>query len=140
MELSKKSLKFDLCDSYEIYKEKVIGFFGENASQLRTVKFVKVNCFEYREGFMIIVNRTVYEIILIINENSTISFLCHPYFVKKYDNFFHSIEIEKLFSDNSGFEIFKLDCLHNPQPYERKLVDEKIFIFCNGLEFKHFDT
>lgn len=140
VEISKNSIRFDLCGSYDNYKENINAFFGEKSNELNILKFVKFNCFEYREGLMIIENRNVYEIILIINENNAISFLCCPYIVKRSDSFYHSIEVEKNFSDtNSDLQLFQLDCLQYPQPYERKIAEEKMFIFCDNLLFKCFD-
>lgn len=61
---------------------------------------------------------------------------CVSYKVVQFDTFYNSIEIEK--EIDSDFILINIRDLKSPSSYERKISENKIYLICKTLEFKHF--
>lgn len=94
IELSKISTKFNKYGRYEELKDVVSKFVNCAHEKLNVLHFAKLNCFEYREGLMIMSARRIFEIVNVFSYNDQILFLCRPYNVKRFDSIFNSVEIE----------------------------------------------
>lgn len=85
---------------------------------------------------MIISNDELFEIIRVFGLENQILFFCRSYKVKQFDSFYNSLEIEPATDNFSDFVVLELIHLQNPKSYEKKVSDNKSFVFCDSLEFK----
>lgn len=137
IEFSKRSSNFLNSDCYDKYIEIISNFVDQNEhGRLKILLFAKYNSFEYREGLFILSNNTVYEIMKIFSLEDQLLLFCVSYKVVQFDAFYNSIEIEK--EIDSDFILINIRDLKSPSSYERKISENKIYLICKTLEFKHF--
>lgn len=139
IEFSKRSSNFLNSDCYDKYNEIISNFIDEDEhGRLKIQLFAKYNSFEYREGLFILSNNTVYEIIKIFSFEDQLLFFCASYKVVQFDAFYNSIEIEK--EKENDFILINIKDLKSPSSYERKISENKIYLICQTLEFKHLSS
>lgn len=138
LERSKINQKFIKYSRYAEFKDVVSAYVTCDHEKLEVLHFAKFNCFEYREGLMIMSNHKLFEIEIVLSNDEQIWFLCQPYNVKRFDSFHNSIEVERASISVSEFSLFELTELKNPKSYERKISKGVSFIICDTLDFKCF--
>lgn len=135
IEVSKTCTKFIKYDRYEEFKDLISTSIECDHEKLEVLLFAKLNCFEYREGLMIMSGHKLFEIISVVSNDGQILFLCQPYNIKRFDAFYNSIEVERASISVFEFNLIKLTDLKNPKSYERK-ISENVNVICDTLEFK----
>lgn len=97
-----------------------------------SLKFVKLNTFQYRTGLLLINNHTVYEIIYIF-ANENVSLFCHPYIILEFDRSLNGIEIKK----EESFEncrLFNLCEMKYRKSFARITCNNKQYIVAETLD------
>lgn len=77
IEVSKTGTKFTNSNRYEEFKDIISKFVTCVHEKVEVLKFVKFNCFEYGEGFMIISDHRLFEIVNLLSNDGQILLLCH---------------------------------------------------------------
>lgn len=113
-------------------KRLLLDIFLLKVERLNIIKYMKNNSFEYKEGFFVIKNEILFEIIHLFYVNCKVFLFCRLYEAIKRDSFYNSIEIKPQVVEN--YEIFDVFSLDNPKSYEVKLCEGKKFIICYTLD------
>lgn len=116
--------------------EKYHSFFQSvsmDVTKMQTLKFFKFNCFEFREGLMLINDYNIYEIIYIIHTNEKILLFCSSYNKIAFNKKLNSIQIEKYSETRDTCSLIKFDDIINFQTYD-KIINNKIFIIADTLK------
>lgn len=139
IKVSKTGSNFNKCKNFSEFMDQVAKFLGYDVlNKLKVLNFAHFNCFEYRNGSIIISNDNVYEIVQVLSNEDQILLFCCPYIVKRYCSFLNSIEIERTADSVSDYIVIDLKNLKNPRSYERKICENKFYIICDTLDFKNF--
>lgn len=128
---SKLSNKFDKTDTkYENFISRILG--DENRNELLVHDFATFNSFHYRAGLMIIIDSAIYEIVYVFLLHDEVLIFCRPFRVVKFESFYNSFEI--LCDDESEqFKLVNPMKLNNMKTYEKKIVQDKMYIFSDTL-------
>lgn len=92
------------------------------------------NSFNYKQGFFIFAENSLFEIQKILMYSSEYYLFCIRFEFIKYDKFLNSIEIKK--SNPSDFTLFQFMSLERKFVYESKKLKSKIYIILETLELK----
>lgn len=127
------SKKFINTDTFPKYKDQVTNCTGGeiDVRDFFVLKFAIFNSFEYREGLMIIIEKKMCEIVHVFSVHGEILLFCKPYRVVKFESFFNSIEITT--DIHSIFTLVNLKSISNMKTYERKFVQNKMYVICDTL-------
>lgn len=127
--LSKRNKKFECVKEFDIYKYS--GAFKENFKfeVCFAFEFLHINAFEYRKGLMLISNNTMLEIKEILKVNNDFFLICSQYESNGFNKDLHSIEIHEI---QNKYKLVSL-AEEYPKPYEKKHLNNKMFIFADNL-------
>lgn len=134
IQLSKSSNKFEKMNTK--YRDHVLQLLGHGVKDdLLVHKFATFNHFQYREGLLIVDEGSIYEIVYVFSLHDKISLYCRPYRVVKFESFFNSFEIA---CDDSSkqFKLVDPKKLNNLKSYDKKFVQQKIYIICDTLNVR----
>lgn len=127
---SARKTKLQTCLNFNLYKQLNIfddSFLTENWYALN---FLKMDSFDYRIGMMLIRDNSVLEIEDIIAGSNRHFFVCCNYKISRYANDLNSIEIEKMEND---FTLLNISLDERNKPYEKKWLNDKMFIIADSL-------
>lgn len=123
---SKRKIKLHNSPNVETYK--MLNILTKNLEKSDSLEFLKINAFEYRKGYVLLIDGFVFEIVEILNVNNDFFFLCSLFKVNEFNDRLNSINISKL---NEYKLIGTAD--NWPKPYEKKVLRDKLFVIANNL-------
>lgn len=135
-DIQPSKLSYKLSEVNAKHIEFILSCFGEEIkNDLHVPKFASFNLFSYRRGLLIVVENAIYEIIHVLSLHSKIFLLSHPYRVIKFESFLNSFEIE-CDQKSTQFKLVDPKKMNNPKSYEKKIVQQKIYIICDTLHVR----
>lgn len=117
--------------------EEILCYLGNHVElpeKVYQTKFVRCNNYRYSKGLFIIHNQSFHDITHILYIDGCLYFLCLPYFVKKFDSFLNSFEIEK--HNIIDLIIVKFSELLYSRSYETKRIGENNYIVSDSLDLR----
>lgn len=125
--VSQRKTKLSDSPHFDAYKGSNI--LDECFEQCDTYDFLKVNALDYRKGFVLFHDESVFEITEILYVNKEFFFICCHLKVNEFNENLNSIEI----SSTNEYKLVKL-AGNWPIPHEKKILKNKKFIIANTLD------
>lgn len=135
-DIQPSKLSYNLSEVDAKHMEFILSCLGEGIkNELHVPKFASFNSFSYRRGLIIVVENAIYEIIHVLSLHGKIFLLSHPYRVIKFESFLNSFEIE-CDQNSTQFKLVDPKKMNNPKSYEKKFVQQKMYIICDTLHVR----
>lgn len=97
------------------------------------LKFFKINSYDYRPGFFVLIDKKPFEIQYLFQNDQTFKVLCHPFINLEFNKSLNSIEIIK----EESFEnclILEVSGIKNVKTYEKTMCKNDLFIIADTLD------
>lgn len=108
--------------------------FPHNDNMWLYTDHLSFNNYDYKNGFLIIHDLTLYQIQKIYFVAEKYVFLCEQYQVSSFDIFLNSFLVKKV--DDSEHIFIDFDDIKNKTPYQSKILDGKEYVIEEDLEFR----
>lgn len=94
------------------------------------LEFLKINSFEYRKGFMVFCDGSIYEIVDVLRFEDHFFLVCSGYKVNEFNDNLNSIDVSKIIPNE--YKLIDL-AKEMPKPYEKFFLGNKTFVIADTL-------
>lgn len=127
IQVSHTSTLFLANEHFEKYHSVVGSDASINVAEIKTIKFLSYNGFQYRSGLIMVIETDIFEIMEVLSTADQYFLILQPYHIVRVNAFCNSLVISK--TETANFLFKKLDGSINKKTYHKTICQNEITVF-----------